>query len=93
MLQTLHDEEVLPLKYVVVDCLYGNSLNCLQAVERSIDCIYFVAIPAETRCWLQGPILETRQYWYKGAVYTKRQVMSKDSAPPSVEAIAQGMHE
>jgi SRSO17 transposase len=93
LLRTLHAEGVLPFKCVVADCLYGNSPTFLEAIERYGELIYFVAIPADTRGWLQGPVLETKQYRYKGAVHTKRQVVAKNSDPPSVEAIAQGIHD
>lgn len=92
MVRTLHDEGVLPFKYVVADCLYGNSPTFLEAIEHYGELIYFVAIPADTRGWLQGPVLKTKQYRYKGAVHTKQQVMAQHSDPPSVEAIAQGIH-
>ena len=34
----------------------------------------FVAIPAETRCWLQRPQTENQTYTYKGDVRSKRVV-------------------
>ena len=34
MLRELRDEGVLPFKYVVADCLYGNSPEFLEAVEE-----------------------------------------------------------
>jgi hypothetical protein len=33
MVRTLFQERVLPFKYVVADCLYGNSADFLAAVE------------------------------------------------------------
>jgi SRSO17 transposase len=91
MLRALHDEGILSFKYVVADCLYGNSPDFLAAVEGYPELVYLVAIPAETRCWLQGPVIEHKQYRYKGEVRTKRQVVPKDRQPPSVEAIAKGI--
>jgi SRSO17 transposase len=91
MLRTLRDEGLLPFKYVVADCLYGNSLEFLEAVARYVDLVYLVAIPADTRGWLQGLVMERKQYRYRGAVRTKRQRAAKDSAPPSVEAIAKSI--
>jgi SRSO17 transposase len=81
------------MKYVVADYLYGNSPTCLEAMEHDVELIYVVAIPADTRGWLQGPVLETKPYRNKGAVHTKQQVTAKDSDPPSVEAIANGIHD
>jgi hypothetical protein len=48
----------------------------------------FVAIPAETRCWLQRPRTEDKPYTYKGAVHTKRVVVAPTNAPRSVAALA-----
>src|SRR6266511_203563 len=74
MLRELRDEGVLPFKYVVADCLYGHSPEFLEAVEEEASTIYFVSIPADTRCWLQGPVMQTKQYTYKGVRRTKRGV-------------------
>ncbi len=60
MVLELRDEGVLPFKYVVADCLDGHSPEFLEAVEDAISTIYFVAIPADTRCWLQGPVMKTK---------------------------------
>jgi SRSO17 transposase len=37
MLHTLHEERVLPFKYVVADSLYGQSPEFLAAMERYVD--------------------------------------------------------
>jgi hypothetical protein len=78
---------------VVADGLYGNSPEFLAAVEAYVDLVYLVAIPADTRCWLQGPVWEAKQYIYKGEVRTKRQVAAKDRDPPSVAEVAKGLHD
>src|SRR3712207_5975871 len=74
MLRALRDEGVLPFKYVVADCLYGHSPEFLEAVEEVMSTIYFVSIPADTRCWLQGPVMKTKPYTYQGERRTKRVV-------------------
>jgi len=93
MLRTLHDEGILPFRYVVADGLYGNSPEFLAAVEAYVDLVYLVAIPADTRCWLQGPVWEAKPYTYRGEARTKRQVAAKDRDPPSVEEVAKGLHD
>jgi SRSO17 transposase len=93
MLKLLHDEAIVPFKYVVADCLYGNSPEFLEVLDRYVDLVYLVAIPADTRAWLEGPVMETTQYRYRGAVRTKRQVAAKDRTPPSVAAIAKSIPE
>jgi SRSO17 transposase len=89
MLTTLRDEAIVPFKYVVADCLYGNSPAFLEAVERYVGLTYFVAVPADTRCWLQGPVVKDKHYQYKGETRTKRQVGAPDKPPLAIAAIAQ----
>ena len=88
MLQAIAQEGLLPFKYVVADCLYGNSPDFLDAVDACVGVTAFVAIPAETRCWLQRPRTEDKIYRYKGEVRSKRVVVAPDNAPCSVAAVA-----
>jgi SRSO17 transposase len=55
MLQTIAHEGLLPFKYLVADFLYGNSPDFLEAIDACVGVTALVAIPAETRCWLQRP--------------------------------------
>ena len=55
MLQAMAHEGLLPCKYVVADCLYGKSPDFLDAVDACVGVTTCVAIPADTRCWLQAP--------------------------------------
>ncbi len=86
MLQRVVREGLLPFKYVVADCLYGNSPDFLDAVDACVGVTTFVAIPSETRCWLQHPRTEDKTYTYKGDVRCKRVVVAP--APRSVAAVA-----
>jgi SRSO17 transposase len=88
MLERIVREGLLPFKYVVADCLYGNSPDFLDAVDACIGVTTFVAIPADTRCWLQRPRTEDKTYRSKGAVRSKRAVVAPHSAPRSVAAVA-----
>jgi SRSO17 transposase len=92
MLRELRDEGVLPFTYVVADCLYGNSPAFLDVVEEESRTIYFVSIPAATRCWSQGPVMESKQYTYKGARRTKRVVAATAKEPITVETLAKSLH-
>jgi hypothetical protein len=49
---------------------------------------YLVHVAAETRCWLQGPVMEDKSSHSRGVVGTKRQVAAKACPPPSVEMVA-----
>ena len=73
-------EGLLPFKYLVADCLYGNSPDFLDAVEACVGVTAFVAIPSETRCWLQRPQTEDKTYLYKREERTKRVVVDAEPA-------------
>ena len=88
MLQAIVHEGLLPFKYVVADCLYGNSPDFLDAVDACGGVTTFVAIPSETRCWLQRPRTEDKLYTYKGDVRAKRVVVAPHNAPSAVAAVA-----
>jgi hypothetical protein len=47
-----------------------------------------VAIPADTRCWLQRPQTTERTYWYKGEVRAKRVVVAPAAEAGTVAALA-----
>jgi SRSO17 transposase len=88
MLQAIVQEGLLPFKYVVADCLYGNSPDFLDAVDACVGVTTFVAIPADTRCWLQAPRTAEQTYRYRGEVHTKRMVVAPANAPCTVAALA-----
>jgi SRSO17 transposase len=93
MLRELRDEGVLPFKYVVADGLYGHSPEFLEAVEEESHTIYVVSIPAHTRCWLQGPVMQTKPYTSRGERRTTRVVAARDKKPIAVEALAKSLHD
>ena len=81
-------EGLLPFKYIVADCLYGNSPTFLDAVDACVGRTALVAVPSETRCWLQRPQTEAKSYRYKGEARAKRVVVDPDSAPSTVATVA-----
>jgi DDE superfamily endonuclease len=80
-------EGLLPFKYLVADCLYGKSPNFLDVIDTCVGVTAFVAIPADTRCWLQAPRTTHKTYTSKGAVRSKRVVGTAAPAPSSVVAL------
>jgi SRSO17 transposase len=88
MLEAIVHEGLLPFKYIVADCLYGNSPTFLDAVDACVGRTALVAIPSETRCWLQRPRLEDKHYRYKGEARAKRVMVDPDSAPRMVATVA-----
>src|SRR5438128_6476458 len=88
MVRRLHESGTLPFRYLTADCLYGNSPDFLDAVDACVGVTTFVAIPSETRCWLQRPQTEDKSYTYKGEVRAKRVVVAVDHAPCTVATLA-----
>jgi SRSO17 transposase len=88
MLQAMVQEGLLPFKYVVADCLYGNSPAFLDAIDACVGVTALVAIPAETRCWLQRPQIAEKRYTYKGEARSKRVVGDAAQPPSTVAAVA-----
>src|SRR5256712_11961170 len=86
MVEAMAHEGLLPFKYIVADCLYGNSPTFLDAVDACVGSTALVAIPSETRCWLQRPPTEAKSYRDKGEARAKRAVGAPDSAPSTVAA-------
>ena len=62
MLQASAPEGLLPLRYVVADCLYGQRPAFLDAVDACVGITTCVAIAADTRCWLQRPRTAEQPY-------------------------------
>src|SRR5262249_33468388 len=84
MVQALHQAGILPFKYIVADCLYGNSPDFWAACEACVGTVAFVATPADTRGWLQPLATTLHPYTYKGAQRTKRVTVT--DTPPSTVA-------
>jgi hypothetical protein len=57
-------------------------------VEACVGVTAWVAIPAETHCWLQAPRTMDKPYLYKGEVRSKRVVVGPEHAPCTVAAVA-----
>jgi SRSO17 transposase len=90
MLHALRQEGLLPFKYVVADCLYGNSPDFLDAIDACVGGTTFVAIPGETRCWFRRPQTEAKTYLYKGEARSKQVVM--DAAPTACPVATVAAH-
>ena len=91
MLQAIRSKGRLPFKYLVADCLYGNSPAFLDAVDSCIGVTSLVSIPADTRCWLQRPLTTEKTSTYRGEVRAKRLVAAETQAPVTVETLAQSL--
>jgi SRSO17 transposase len=88
MLQAMVHEGLLPFKYLVADCLYGNSPDFLDAIDACVGVTALVAIPSETRCWFQRPPTAEHTYRYKGEARAKRVVVDTVPDACTVAAVA-----
>jgi len=88
MLQAIVRAGLLPFKYVVADCLYGKSPDVLDAVDTCVGVTTFVAMPSETRCWLQRPRTEDKTDISKGGARSKRVVVVPEHPPRTVATLA-----
>jgi SRSO17 transposase len=93
ILRDLHQEAVLPVKYIVADCLYGNSPDFLEAAEQCGGKIYLVSIPSDTRCWVQGPVTQAKRYTSKGATRAKHAGRHTAKAPLTVAVLAKSIQD
>jgi SRSO17 transposase len=93
ILRDIHQEAMLAFKYIVADCLYGNSPEFIEAAEPCGGKIYLVSMPSETRCWLQGPMTQPKRSKYKGEERAQRVVRHTEKAPLSVAVLAKGIHD
>jgi SRSO17 transposase len=89
MLRIIRNEGRLPFKYIVADCLYGNSPDFLEALDTCVGVTSLMSIPADTRGWLQRPSTLDKTYTYKGQVRTKRVLAPLAESALTVDALAQ----
>src|SRR5712691_5560778 len=89
MVQRLYADGTLPFRSIAADCLYGNSPEFWAACAACVGTVAFVAVPDETRGWLQPLATTTHRYTYKGERRTKRMVATPETPPQSVATLAQ----
>ena len=89
MVKAIRVEGRLPFKYLVADCLYGNSPDFLDAIDACVGVTSLVSIPSDTRCWLQRPVTTEKTSTYKGAMRSQRVGAPEVAAPLTVAALAQ----
>jgi len=93
MLDAVVEENVLPFKYVLADCVYGISPEFIEAVEALPDKTYFVSVPKDTPCWLKRPMIITKKYRWGGKTRTKTVLADPDSKPISMEELARNIND
>jgi SRSO17 transposase len=93
MFKDLENQDALPFKYIVADCLYGNSPDFIDAIDECVGKTYFVSIPFDTLCWLQKPVTRIKTYKYKGQIRSKEVVESTAKKPISMAELAKSLND
>ena len=93
MLQAIHDEETLPFKYVLGDCIYGISPEFIGTAEQLPGVTYMVSVPKNTLCWLKRPMTITKQYRWGGKTKSKTVLAGTDSKPIAVGKLAKNIND
>jgi hypothetical protein len=74
------------------DRLSGQSPACLDVVAEESRAISCVSIPADPRCWLRGPVMETRPSISKGQRRTQSVRTATAKEPIAAETWAKRWH-
>ena len=92
MLDDIIDQQILPVKYITADSIYGNSPEFITAIEKYPDKTYFVNAPSDIRCWLRPPATEEKPYKYAGETRYKRILKKGEKKPTTVIDLAKSIN-
>jgi len=92
MYRELRAEETIPFKYVVADSIYGANPDFIAAIEEKVGTTYFVSMPSDTLCWLQGPSTEERQVRGKRGSRVKSVVPETEKKPVTFATLASNIN-
>jgi len=73
----------LPFRYIMTDCLYGNSPEFTEAADNCVGKTFFSAVSSDTRCRFRPPAVRTREYRYRGKLRSKDVVPDNKPVPIS----------
>jgi SRSO17 transposase len=88
ILREIRKEEQTRYKYIVGDSVYGQSPEFIEELGKDPQCIYFVGVSCDTKCWTELPITVERTYRYGGEQKTRTVVEKTEHKPITVETIA-----
>jgi SRSO17 transposase len=92
LLREISRQNTVAFRYVAADSIYGNSPEFIKAVEDLAGVTYMVSMPANVRCWLKKPVVQDKQYRYKGRLKSKKVLKKPDHKPMSFEAHAKNIN-
>jgi SRSO17 transposase len=93
ILREIRKENQTRFKYIVGDSVYGQSPDFIEEIEKDTQCIYFVGISHDTRCWTEQPITIERTYRYGGEEKTKTIVDKTENKPISAGTLAHNLND
>jgi SRSO17 transposase len=83
MVKGIIEENLIPVKYIVADSIYGNSPDFLDQASDFIGKTYFLGVSGETQCWFQRPGTMKKEYRYRGQTRQKTVVKPGEKKPVS----------
>lgn len=92
LLQEISRQNTVSFRYVAADSIYGNSPEFIKAVEDIVGVTYMVSMPSNVQCWLKKPVIQDKQYRYKGRLKSKKVLKTPDHKPMSFEAHAKNIN-
>jgi SRSO17 transposase len=92
LLQEISRQNTVSFRYVAADSIYGNSPEFIKAVEDIVGVTYMVSMPSNVLCWLKRPVIQDKQYRYKGRLKSKKVLKTPDHKPMSFEAHAKNIN-
>ncbi len=92
MFEGIMKENIIPVRFVAGDSVYGESDDFLRAVEAYAGVTYFVQITSDTLCWLRQPAVEIKSYRYREEDCSKKTVAKGEKKPVRADVLAKGIH-
>ena len=92
MVEEIVEQNIIPVKYVVADSIYGNSPEFVEQVEKHTGKTYFLGVSSETKCWLRMPTTTEKKYKYRGEIRQKKILKSGEKKPISLKDLAQSIN-
>ncbi|MDY0042781.1 MAG: IS701 family transposase [Desulforhabdus sp.] len=89
MLEELWERATLPFRYVATDCLWGNSADFINCIEKLAGLVYFVSVNADTFCWLEPAAVE-KEGFTREALANKH-LMRSQRKPATVQSLAESL--
>lgn len=92
MTKNIIEQNLIPIKYIVADSIYGNSPEFVEQVKKHTGKTYFLSMPSDTKCWLRSPATDEKEYKYKGEVRRKTVLRSGEKKPVSIMELARSIN-